>query len=234
MGAGWIAQGPDAPLPANAQVDDPWKPVGPDTDSVPALVRPHQNPNAHPIDNTRGLMTRTRDLLFGHEPAGPEDTDRVTQPGILPSVWRDLTPTSQPEAGSPAAMKRAGEIAQSGDQSPAAKQEIERLARPEQQGPKLGTMATALGHLYGADVSAAELAEAVLPSIVFFEDTFGAKIENIYIGGIAPLQEVGPLLHQHTGTHVRELSPELSPEQNLSGENIRASAMAAIVGALLG
>ena len=91
-----------------------------------------------------------------------------------------------------------------------------------------------LDNPHGADVSAAELAEAVLPSIVFFEDTFGAKIENIYIGGIAPLQEVGPLLHQHTGTHVRELSPELSPEQNLSGENIRASAMAAIVGALLG
>src|SRR5882724_483906 len=81
-----------------------------------------------------------------------------------------------------------------------------------------------LDNPHGADVSAAELAEAVLPSIVFFEDTFGAKIEKIYIGGIAPLQEVGPLLHEHTGAHVQELSPELSPEQNLSGENIRASA----------
>jgi len=91
-----------------------------------------------------------------------------------------------------------------------------------------------LDNPHGADVSAAELAEAVLPSIVFFEDTFGAKIEKIYIGGIAPLQEVGPLLHEHTGAHVQELSPELSPEQNLSGENVRASAMAGIVGALLG
>lgn len=91
-----------------------------------------------------------------------------------------------------------------------------------------------LDNPHGADVSAAELAEAVLPSIVFFEDTFGAKIEKIYIGGIAPLQEVGPLLHQHTGANVQELSPELSPEQNLSGESVRASAMAGIVGALLG
>ncbi len=91
-----------------------------------------------------------------------------------------------------------------------------------------------LDNSHAASVSAVELAEAVLPSIVFFEDTFGAKIEKIYIGGIAPLQEVVPLLHQHTGAQVQELSPELSPEQNLSGESIRASAMAGIVGALLG
>jgi type IV pilus assembly protein PilM len=91
-----------------------------------------------------------------------------------------------------------------------------------------------LDNSHAASVSAVELAEAVLPSIVFFEDTFGAKIEKIYIGGIAPLQEVVPLLHQHTGAQVQELSPDLSPEQNLSGESIRASAMAGIVGALLG
>ncbi len=91
-----------------------------------------------------------------------------------------------------------------------------------------------LDNSHAASVSAAELAEAVLPSIVFFEDTFGTQIEKIYIGGIAPLQEVVPLLHQHTGAQVQELSPELSPEQNLSGENVRASAMAGIVGALLG
>jgi type IV pilus assembly protein PilM len=91
-----------------------------------------------------------------------------------------------------------------------------------------------LDNPHGAGVSAAELAEAVLPSIVFFEDTFGTRIEKIYVGGIAPLQEVGPLLHQHTGAVVQELSPELSPEQNLSGENVQPSAMAGIVGALIG
>jgi type IV pilus assembly protein PilM len=91
-----------------------------------------------------------------------------------------------------------------------------------------------LDNPHGADVSAAELAEAVLPSIVFFEDTFGAKIEKIYVGGSAPLQELGPLLHQHTGAVVQELSPELSAEQNLSGESMQPSAMAGIAGALLG
>ncbi len=91
-----------------------------------------------------------------------------------------------------------------------------------------------LDNPHGASVSAAELAEAVLPSIVFFEDTFAARIEKIYVGGIAPLQELGPLLHEHTGAQVQALAPELTPEQNLSGEAIQPSLMAGIVGALLG
>jgi len=91
-----------------------------------------------------------------------------------------------------------------------------------------------LDNPHGGNVSAAELAETVLPSIVFFEDTFAAKIEKIYMGGIAPLHEVGPLLHEHTGAEVLELAPELSPEQNLSGEDVPPSMMAGIVGALLG
>lgn len=86
----------------------------------------------------------------------------------------------------------------------------------------------------GGNVSAADLAEAVVPSIVFFEDTFAARIEKIYVGGIAQLNEVGPLLHAHTGAQVEELAPELTPEQNLSGENVPPSMMAGIVGALLG
>lgn len=91
-----------------------------------------------------------------------------------------------------------------------------------------------LDNPHGANVSAADLAEAVLPSIVFFEDTFAAHIEKIYVGGIAPLHELGPLLHEHTGAQVQELAPELTPEQNLSGESIQPSLMAGIVGALLG
>jgi type IV pilus assembly protein PilM len=91
-----------------------------------------------------------------------------------------------------------------------------------------------LDNPHGAHVSATELAEAVLPSIVFFEDTFAAKIEKIFVGGVAPLQEVGPLLHEQTGAKVQELAPELGPEQNLSGETVPPAMMAGIVGALLG
>jgi type IV pilus assembly protein PilM len=87
---------------------------------------------------------------------------------------------------------------------------------------------------HGPNVSASELAEGVLPSIVFFEDTFAARIEEIYIGGVAALDQVGPLLHEHTGARVQELSPEISPEQNISGETLSPSSMAGIAGALLG
>lgn len=91
-----------------------------------------------------------------------------------------------------------------------------------------------LDNPHSGSFSAADLTEAVLPSIVFFEDTFAAHIEKIYVGGMAPLAEVGPLLHQHTGAKVEELAPEISAEQNLSGESISPSSMAGIVGALLG
>ncbi|HEY2498977.1 MAG TPA: hypothetical protein VGK24_18080 [Candidatus Angelobacter sp.] len=87
---------------------------------------------------------------------------------------------------------------------------------------------------HGANVSAIDLLEAVLPSIVFFEDTFAARIEKIYVGGVAPMEELGPMLHQQTGAQVQELAPELTPEQNLSGESVPSSTMAGIVGALLG
>jgi hypothetical protein len=91
-----------------------------------------------------------------------------------------------------------------------------------------------LDNQHAGNFSAADLTEAVLPSIVFFEDTFAARIEKIYVGGVAPLEEVGPLLHQQTGAQVEALAPELTSEQNLSGESISPSSMAGIVGALLG
>jgi type IV pilus assembly protein PilM len=87
---------------------------------------------------------------------------------------------------------------------------------------------------HGTAVTAGELAEAVLPSIVFFEDTFAARIEEVYLGGSIPVDQLGPLLHQHSGAVVRELAPEFTANQNLSGENLPASALAGIAGALLG
>jgi type IV pilus assembly protein PilM len=87
---------------------------------------------------------------------------------------------------------------------------------------------------HGAKVTAHELAEAVLPSIVFFEDSFSESIEKIFVGGTTPIDELGPLLHEQTRAEVRELAPQLSSDQNLSGENIEPSLMAGTVGALLG
>jgi hypothetical protein len=87
---------------------------------------------------------------------------------------------------------------------------------------------------HGSEVSPAELAEAVLPSVVFFEDTFAAQVEEIYVAGVAQMSDLGDLLHQHTLAEVRELAPRLSPEQNLSGEHVDSSAVAGVAGALLG
>jgi type IV pilus assembly protein PilM len=87
---------------------------------------------------------------------------------------------------------------------------------------------------HGAKVTAHELAEAVLPSLVFFEDSFSERIEKIFVGGTTPIKELGPLLHEQTRAEVRELAPQLSSDQNLSGENIEPSLMAGTVGALLG
>lgn len=87
---------------------------------------------------------------------------------------------------------------------------------------------------HGPQVTAAELVDAVLPSLVFFEDTFAARIEQICIGGLAPIDEVGPLLQQQTGADVRELAPDITSDQNISGEKVEPSALAGVVGALLG
>ncbi|HWX56746.1 MAG TPA: hypothetical protein VN176_19345 [Verrucomicrobiae bacterium] len=86
----------------------------------------------------------------------------------------------------------------------------------------------------GHNVTAAELAEAVLPSVVFFEDTFGARVEQILVGGAAALAEIAPMLQQQTGAQVQELAPAESQEQNLSGDKLSPSLMAGVAGALLG
>lgn len=85
----------------------------------------------------------------------------------------------------------------------------------------------------GMNVTANELVEAVLPSIVFFEDTFSAHIEQIRVAGFHA-DQIAPLLSQQSGAEVRDLAPEFSSDQNLSGENFVPSTMAGIAGALLG
>lgn len=87
---------------------------------------------------------------------------------------------------------------------------------------------------HGEKVAAAELAETVLPSIVFFEDTFGARIERIFVTGVAAIEEFGPMLHQQTGAHVEELAPKVSSGANLGGDHVEPSTIAGVAGALLG
>jgi type IV pilus assembly protein PilM len=89
-----------------------------------------------------------------------------------------------------------------------------------------------LDNPHGEKVAATELAETVLPSIVFFEDTFGSRIEQIYLSGIPSIDEVGPMLHEQTGARVEELAPDVSTR--LGGNQLEPSLMAGVAGALLG
>jgi len=54
------------------------------------------------------------------------------------------------------------------------------------------------------------------------------------VSGVASVDEIGPMLHQHTGARVEELVPEISPGQNLSGSKIDPAAVAGVAGALVG
>jgi type IV pilus assembly protein PilM len=91
-----------------------------------------------------------------------------------------------------------------------------------------------LDNPHGENVAAAELAETVLPSIVFFEDHFGSRIEQIFVTGLPSLDEIGPMLHQQTGARVEELAPKVSSGANLSGDHFEPSTLAGVAGALLG
>ena len=86
----------------------------------------------------------------------------------------------------------------------------------------------------GASVTPSELAETVLPSIVFFEDTFGAPIELIFVNGVTSMDEVGPMLHEQTGARVEELAPRMPAAANLSGDSIQPFMISGVAGALLG
>jgi type IV pilus assembly protein PilM len=83
----------------------------------------------------------------------------------------------------------------------------------------------------GANVSGEQLSSEVYPSAVFFEDTYHAKVENVFVGGIAPIGQVGPALEAHTEARVHEL---VSGRHVEAGESAARSALAGVVGALIG
>jgi type IV pilus assembly protein PilM len=83
----------------------------------------------------------------------------------------------------------------------------------------------------GAAVSGEQLATEVYPSAVFFEDTYHAKVESVFVGGIVPLLQVSPALEAHTGARIYEL---VSGRHVESGDNASRGPLAAVVGALVG
>jgi type IV pilus assembly protein PilM len=63
-----------------------------------------------------------------------------------------------------------------------------------------------LDHPGRTEIQAAELADAIHPSIVFFEDNYAAKIESIRVAGMANVAGLAPALHTATGVHTQSLA----------------------------
>ncbi len=136
----WIAQGPPQDLKPGESVEGAWTPVGKPVplqpgeslegavSGVPALTRPHQDPNAHPLENTQGLFARGANMLFGHEPEDAQDPDQSHVPGIAPAIG----------AGVSDALKTSRDFWNN------------RVLAP---GPDTSVLAKAIPHLVGADVS---------------------------------------------------------------------------------
>ncbi|MCI0354347.1 MAG: hypothetical protein L0099_04795 [Acidobacteria bacterium] len=78
----------------------------------------------------------------------------------------------------------------------------------------------------------AQLAEEIYPSVVFFQDTFGADLERVLVGGQTPVAGLEAALETQTGLRVAELIGESEAGGGL-GDSVPPSALAAVVGALV-
>jgi type IV pilus assembly protein PilM len=79
---------------------------------------------------------------------------------------------------------------------------------------------------------AEQLAEDVHASMVFFEDTYNMRVSRILVGGSLEAEQVGSALEAQTGVQVQDLVA--SRHLGATRPNFPASALAGVVGALLG
>jgi type IV pilus assembly protein PilM len=54
-------------------------------------------------------------------------------------------------------------------------------------------------------LSAERMADDVYPSLVYFQDNYGANVEQLMVSGVQDLSKLSPALEQQTGVKVREL-----------------------------
>jgi type IV pilus assembly protein PilM len=88
----------------------------------------------------------------------------------------------------------------------------------------------------GADVTAAaeHIAADLYPSMVFFEDTYSAKIERILLAGLPSVTQVASALQAQTGLPVQVLDSSHHLDPNIASGSTPPSLLAGVVGALLG
>ena len=81
--------------------------------------------------------------------------------------------------------------------------------------------------------SSTDVAEAVYPSIVFYEDTYSSKLQRILVAGTVSLSEIAAALHSQTGIQPEEVDFNVLVGEPLSGEPLSRSSIAGIAGALV-
>ena len=84
-----------------------------------------------------------------------------------------------------------------------------------------------------APTNPSKLVDDVYPSLVFFEDQFGASVERILVGGASSARELVPVLSSHTAAPIEDLVATRHIGGSLSGDT-QPGPLAAVVGALLG
>jgi type IV pilus assembly protein PilM len=89
-----------------------------------------------------------------------------------------------------------------------------------------------LDHPGRPEVGAAELAAQIHPSLVFFEDTYSSRIEQVLLTGVADFGRLGPALQAELGVQVSELSGSSISGESL-GDTLPSSMLTAVTGALL-
>jgi type IV pilus assembly protein PilM len=84
----------------------------------------------------------------------------------------------------------------------------------------------------GPAVSAEQMVPDVHASLVFFQDTYNMRVDRILVGGLIDAESVGSTLESQTGVRVQDL---VSPQHlGSTRPNFPASALAGVIGALLG
>ena len=81
--------------------------------------------------------------------------------------------------------------------------------------------------------SSTDVAEAVYPSIVFYEDTYSSKLQRILVAGTVSLSEIAAALHSQTGIQPEEVDFNVRVGEPLSGEPLSRSSIAGMAGALV-
>lgn len=81
--------------------------------------------------------------------------------------------------------------------------------------------------------SSTDVADAVYPSIVFYEDTYSSKLQRILVAGTVSLSEIASALHSQTGIQPEEVDLNIPVGEPLSGEVLSRSSIAGIAGVLV-